>query len=321
MINLQDRLKQRQVGPVQRTFGNALHALAGHPVQDNQDDLAEKIALLEYQERLKQNPLDDEYTRAKIDKLKDPASVASGIDENGKVIYSTAPSSNVKIMPAGLTPAYQNQAQARADAAVNKENDLPPSRQNAKDKRTEALIGMVEQNDVKRTMLRNAETSLPKIPTGLFGKVKTEYMKRFDPNNPTMTDWQNVKMIGTDAQLMNTALTKGAISDQEMRLFSQAAANDDISSVARLKPVLEKLKLFIDAEESASMKSYKQIYDEDPMSWPEMSARMKSGNRPAFFQPTPNSQNTPSFNSPEEADASGLPPGTKVNVNGRPYEI
>lgn len=66
MINLEDRLRRRQVGPVQRTVGNALHALAGHPVQDNQDDLATKIALLEYEHQLKQDPLDDQLKQARI---------------------------------------------------------------------------------------------------------------------------------------------------------------------------------------------------------------------------------------------------------------
>jgi hypothetical protein len=85
-----------------------------------------------------------------------------------------------------------------------------------------------------------------------------------DPNNPMLGKWQVIKGVLTDAQLMNTAKTKGAISDKEMALFATAAANDDIASLPRMLPVFDKLMAFMDAEEKAKKESFKKIYREDP---------------------------------------------------------
>lgn len=52
MDDLYSRVQRRQVGPMQRTIGNTLHALAGNPVKNNDDDLETKIALLEYRDQL-----------------------------------------------------------------------------------------------------------------------------------------------------------------------------------------------------------------------------------------------------------------------------
>lgn len=162
-------------------------------------------------------------------------------------------------------------AMARAyDAKAGQGATLPPSRQSQKDKRTEALFGMMENNAVKRQQIADAEAALPNVPTGWSGKMRTLGAKWFNPNDPILGDWQKVKSVLTDAQLLNTAKTKGAISDQEMQLFAQAAANDDLISMERVKPIIAKLKSFIDAEQNASVNSYKQIYNEDPMQWPEM---------------------------------------------------
>ena len=49
-------------------------------------------------------------------------------------------------------------------------------------------------------------------------------------------------------------------------------------------------------------------------------ANIALGGRNTALQGQQSTQIT-KFNSPEEADASGLPPGTKVTVQGRPYEI
>ena len=136
-----------------------------------------------------------------------------------------------------------------------------------KDKATKEIFDAVEQNKMKRQQIKDAENSLPNVPQGLSGKLKIEWMKRFDPNNPLMTDWQKIKAIGTDAQLLNTARTKGAISDKEMALFAQAAANDDLTSAARLKPILARLENAINADESARFGAYQQSYKEDPRKW------------------------------------------------------
>jgi len=144
---------------------------------------------------------------------------------------------------------------------------LSPAQQIQKNKSVKEIFGVVNTNKIKRNQLTKAKSSLERLPTGLTGKIQTELMKRFDPNNPTMEDWQNVKSVLTDAQLMNVAKTKGAISDREMELFSQAAANDDLASVARMKPVLDRLGAFLDSEENTLMDAYTESYGEDPREW------------------------------------------------------
>lgn len=165
---------------------------------------------------------------------------------------------------------------ALADKASNPQ-ELSPSLQAQKDKRIQGIFDTFEGNQIKRNKLQKASASMSKIPTGLAGKVQTMWMKSMDPNNPIMTDWQNVKSVLTDAQLQNVAKTKGAISDREMELFAQAAANDDLMSVARMKPVLQAMENAINSSEQSAVGSYRQIYQDDPLQWPEMQQYQNSG--------------------------------------------
>jgi hypothetical protein len=137
----------------------------------------------------------------------------------------------------------------------------------AKDKATNEIFTTLEDNKVKRQLIKQAQQSSEKIRGGLFGKLQKNWMGQFDPNNPLLGDWQNIKMVLTDATLMNTAKTKGAISDMEMLEFMKAAANDDVASFMRMKPVFEKLLMVLDADEKAKVGAYKQNYGEDPSGW------------------------------------------------------
>ena len=132
-------------------------------------------------------------------------------------------------------------------------------------KKTEELLNTIGQGKIQREMIERARKSSKNIPTGLSGKVKMWWTKMFDSENPIMEDWQNIKMVLTDAQLLNTAKTKGAISDREMELFSKAAANDDISSVRAMKPVFDKLVSFINTEEKVKSQTYKSFYGDEAM--------------------------------------------------------
>jgi len=173
-----------------------------------------------------------------------------------------------------------------------------------KDKATSELFDAMETNKAKREMIADAEASLPNVPTGRWGQVQMMWMKNFDSDNPKLSDWQNIKMLGTDAQLLNTAKTKGAISDREMALFAEAAANDDVYSIPRLIPVIKKLKLFMEAEENAKLGAFKQNYGEDASAW---------------FKNPENEKNTPSFATEEEAIKSGIK--GPVLINGKKAEI
>lgn len=146
---------------------------------------------------------------------------------------------------------------------------MSPTLQNAKDKRTQDILTMIEDNNMHRDTLKNAYASASKISGGLYGKISRGFLKRVDPNSPALTDWQNVKMALTDAQLMQSLVLKGAISDRENKWLAEAAANDDISALPRIKPVLDRALRAVNAKEKGAITSYKRIYGEDPYSWQE----------------------------------------------------
>ncbi len=147
---------------------------------------------------------------------------------------------------------------------LKNENILTPALQKQKIKDTNDLFSTIKTNQVKKDNIEQALLSAEKIPAGIMGKARITYMKSFDPNNPVMTDWQNVKSVLTDSQLLYTAKTKGAISDREMDLFSEAAANDDMGAISRIKPALNRLMSFLDAEEESKKQSYISNYGSLP---------------------------------------------------------
>jgi hypothetical protein len=169
--------------------------------------------------------------------------------------------------------ALKNQPASPSNAGIKNygmsagQRPLSPILQKVKDTRTENIMNNLEQNNIKRDMINNAMESSKKIQGGLYGKIQRGFLRGIDPKNPILGDWQNIKMVLTDAQLMNVAKTKGAISDREMELFSKAAANDDIASLPQIIPVLNKVLRTINADEQSSVNSYKKLYGEDPTQW------------------------------------------------------
>ena len=155
--------------------------------------------------------------------------------------------------------------------------NLSPTLEALKNKKTEEMYTMLEDNKVRRNMIANAIDSSTRIPAGLMGKGIMAYKSQFAPNDPVLQDWQNIKMVLTDAQLLNTAKTKGAISDREMALFASAAANDDLNSVKRMMPVFNKLLNFINSEEKAKTSSFQKLYGEDPYSWGDYQPEYATG--------------------------------------------
>lgn len=145
-----------------------------------------------------------------------------------------------------------------------KQKELSSTQQVQKDKRIADLFETTEINKVKRDQIEQAKDLATQIRGGLGGTIERNWMKLADPNNPMLGKWQVVKSVLTDAQLMNTAKTKGAISDREMALFASAAANDDIASLPRMLPVFDKLMAFMDAEERSKKEAYRKIYNENP---------------------------------------------------------
>lgn len=164
-------------------------------------------------------------------------------------------------------PRTMNEAIAFEEARSSTKNKMSPSLENAKNKRIENVINVIQDSSIKRDALRNAIESSKRIQGGIYGKIGRNWLTSLNPGNPALQDWQNIKIVLTDAQLMNTAKTKGAISDKEMGLFASAAANDDVTSIYRMMPVFNKLMNSIDTEERNAVNSYRKLYGEDPYTW------------------------------------------------------
>lgn len=164
----------------------------------------------------------------------------------------------------------------REKAGINKKDvTTSPILQKAKDTRAEKIIVDVEQNNIKRDMIVQAAQAAQGISGGIFGKVSRGTLRNLNPNNPILGEWQKIKMVLTDAQLMNTAKTKGAISDREMDLFAKAAANDDVASLPAMMPVFNKLLRMINADETGAVTAFKQLYNEDPYEWEGIKSNIK----------------------------------------------
>lgn len=332
MEDLMERLNQRT--PAQSLlrgigrFGKALVKPELVGKEDEEADVLDRlIKMNQLQTGSPEFKMQEAQTRANLD-------VQKGLDlENAKIEAARQKYDEAMLaeegggIPQGSIEApIKREYDPAIGRVITKPGTPSASRLNAKDKRTEELFGMFETNSVKRDMIDKAKTSLPNVPQGLIGKGQMWWMKNFDPNNATLTDWQNVKAVLTDAQLMKTAMTKGAISDKEMGLLGQAAANDDVQSVARMKPVIDRLSSFLDADEDAALGGYKRMYGEDPGQWPEIAEKLKGRQTPAFFsaaqpQGPAGASRSLSFASEADAEAANLPPGTQVTINGRKARI
>jgi len=152
-----------------------------------------------------------------------------------------------------------------------KTETIPASVQNAKNKELKEIKIDTEKNKVTRERVDEAVKALDKIPSGLGGRMAIAGSKMFNPDDPVLGEWQKVKTVLTDATLLNTAYTKGAISDKEMELFKEAAADDNLASKPAVKVVFDKLVRFLDAEEKGKREAFKESYGEDPVGSSESS--------------------------------------------------
>ncbi len=203
-----------------------------------------------------------------------------------------------KVASAGVNPAGMDMEQAyQALAEVSKkEESLSPSLRIRKEKRVEDLITSVEINKEKRQSINMAKDALKRISSGIYGRVDRGFSKSLAPGSAALGDYQIIKSMLTDAQLAYVAYTKGAISNAEMDLFQQAAANDELLSEPRVLSVFDKLERFMKAEERSKLKTYNKLYGEDPLQWDEMKdyredsgggSQMPMDSGSGFNQPTP----------------------------------
>lgn len=215
-----------------------------------------------------------------IEKLKLEAAKV-GVDGTGmsratiiKSIADKQATANSDTVPEGFEVVGYN---AKGNP-IKRKITVSPTLQRQKNKDYSELQTTIEENKARRQTIEEADQALKDIPKGLIGKAELSYLDQFDPNNPILEKVQKVKAALTDAQLLYTARTKGAISDREMELFQAAAANNDFNSTPRIRAVFTKLLRFIDADERAKINSYKENYNEDVQTNSTTSGTTSSGN-------------------------------------------
>lgn len=175
-----------------------------------------------------------------------------------------------KYNPQEWKPRTEQEYLRVKEAELGLKPKVSPSLKVRQDKRTEDLLTTVENNKLYRTTLNDAMKAAENISSGIYGKLERGWQKNLDPENPALTDWQIIKMALLDEQLSNVIKTKGAISNYEMQGFQEAVANDDITSLARIRPVINRAIKRLAIEEDSKIKSYKKIYNEDPLDWEEL---------------------------------------------------
>src|SRR3990167_849091 len=121
---------------------------------------------------------------------------------------------DTKAEPSSLDKAregYYNAQANKLNTTVEGEY-LTPSQKNQKNKLISSIYSQIEANKVKRDLIQQARDAVTRVPKGKLGSIELGYLKNFDPENTKLADWQKVKSVLTDSQLLFTARTKGAIS-------------------------------------------------------------------------------------------------------------
>lgn len=172
---------------------------------------------------------------------------------NGKISLKRTP----KISPA-QQQSYDLQKE-RIDLAkqkIEKGLEYSPSLKKEQYKSADSFVENYQKYEFGKATIKSAIDSVNKVPKGILGKLSVGYLKQFDPNNPILGDWQNIKSILGDAQLLQVAKTKGAISNAEMQTFLTMVANDDLNSLPRITASLSRLEKFLENEKTISEKQY-----------------------------------------------------------------
>ena len=160
-----------------------------------------------------------------------------------------------------ITPYQQEMIDLKRSQLGNESITMQKARNKDVGEVTQALSRSARTSD----SINAAMSAIKDLPGGLFGKVKIATLEQVDPNNPILGKWQTIKSVLGDAQLLQTAKTKGAISDREMAQFQKMVANDDINSLPKIKSALERLASFADFDAQATTEAYRMNYGNDAL--------------------------------------------------------
>lgn len=289
MKDIRRRLVDREVNPVRKTIGDALVTIGtGKPPKD---DIQERLMTQYYLKELSKDPelealkkqnLYNQVNKAEMEpegyvsEADIPKSVGglnlkgARVGKGGRFLPEYGPS-----LPDEIPTGFVNVGGKLVKDPTYQDPDKPESQiiQARKIKATDDIFSTVANTNQKAGKIERGLKAAQNLPQGFLGGMQLAWMKAFDTKNPSLGDWQEMKSLLTDAQLQNVAKTKGAISDREMSLFSQAAANDDFPSVVRQERVLNAMKQAIFDEQEGKINAYSRNFNEDPRNWEELGYR------------------------------------------------
>ena len=308
---------QRPKTPIQKgatAVGRFGALLTGHKPQeeDGASRLANQMALMNYKQSL-QDPnekalkLKDIESRIELrDKIgtfgEDPEGAPEGFTVvNGRMVkdpaYKRMPTQDERGVE--LEDAIAKDELSQMSKALPKLDQADQAAKQLQDLYGQAVDpGSVKEGDVMGGLMYRA-SQIPKTATAMVGA------------NPELNRYS------ANRKAFSGLISKGGFGEAGM------LTQQDIERVASILPNEYSTKEESDIawrEIQALLGSARNRFNEKKDSY----LNPQNGQSAMASMRTPNIPNQPSqtsFNSPDEADASGLPPGTKVTVNGRPYEI
>ena len=148
---------------------------------------------------------------------------------------------------------------------------MTATERNYKKKQQKEFVEEYAENNTNLNFINETEPLIQTLPVGLVGKVKTEWMKNFDANNPILGNWQKVKSILTGTTVLQSLKLKGAISDREFEEFKKSVANDDLSSIPRIQSAFDRYRKIIESDNKAKVDAYYKQFGEYPRGGEEVS--------------------------------------------------
>lgn len=223
----------------------------------------------QYENQFKEKMYNDSLTQSKLANLLKEAETRKAEERYNKEFALKEQELALKGIPEQITP-YQRETLDLAREKQQQEAEKiamgTASANRLKNKDTADLATALNKSDYTESTIQSALNSVNKLPKGIVGKISIETLRRTDPNNPIIGEWQNIKSILGNNQLLYTAMTKGAISDREMEAFQKMAANDDFNSLPGVSASLNRLREFVANETKSKADAYRLNYGDEEYS-------------------------------------------------------
>lgn len=153
---------------------------------------------------------------------------------------------------------------SKAEMKTTGKKEQPASIQRQKNLDTTKLSQKNSQYSLTNNRILGVLKTIEEIPVGALGSAQIKMMTLAGSKDPILQKWQDLKSLLSDIQLGKLQFTKGSISDNDMKFFSRASANDDIASIPMIQSVLKRALEDNEYDLVSAKASYEKNYEEDP---------------------------------------------------------